>query len=303
MAYAARPRIGVSNVVYALLTESSDVAGGTPAWGTVYSLPNVTNVNFNSASSLTTLYADDGPRFAADTVGDMSFSFTLADINPDDEARLLGHTRTNGVTIKNATDTSPYVAIGFRVLRSGKESSNAVYSYYWFHKVLFQKPNVEQNTKGASIEFTLPVLEGRVTALISNNQYMTTARTDDATVSATTLTNWFNQPVVGSADLNALNAAIAKSSTNVAITFTKTGGGNLSMPADYLTTNTIPIVKGTAIQAGTYGVSGNGTASVVVTFTPTVAFGTASVAVTVTNQVRDSYGVAATPAASILSFP
>lgn len=303
MAYAQRPRIGASNVVYALLTESTDVVGGTPTWGTVYSLPNVTTLGFNSASSITQLFADDGPRFGADTVGEMTFSLTLADISPDDEARLLGQTRTNGVTIKSALDVSPYVAVGFKTLRAGKDGANAVYSYFWFHKIVFQKPNVDANTKGATVEFQLPVLEGRVSALTANNQYSVMVRTDDAAASATTLTNWFNQPVVGAADLGALNASIAKSSTNVAITFTKTGGGTFSIADAYLTTATIPIVKSTSIQAGTYVASGNGTATVTVTFTPTVAFGTASVGVTVTNQVKDSHDVSATPAGSILSYP
>lgn len=302
MAYAARPRIGVSNVVYAVLDETTDVSGGTPTYGTVYSLPYVRKTGFKSAASLATLYADDGPRFAAETIGDMAISLDLADISPDDEARLLGHARTNGKTVKTATDTSPYVAIGFKTLRSGKDSSNPVYSYFWFNKCIFQKPDVDAETKGASINYQTPTLEGRVVSLISSNQYMVTARSDDADVSATTISNWFNQPVIGSADLGALGVVIATATTNVSFTFTKTGGGSFSIPSAYISSAYMPVLDSTSVRAGTYSASGQGTATVTVTFTPTSAFGVAEIGAFASSAIHDSHGVPLTPSGIVLSF-
>jgi phi13 family phage major tail protein len=307
MAIAQRPRIGLKDVKYAVLTESTDTVGGTPTYGTVYSLANAIELSFDPASSSATLFADDGAAFTSETTGEMTISFGMADILPDDMARVLGHTYANGIVNESTDDQSPYIAIGGKFLRSGKDGANSVYEYFWLPKVKLQKPSATATTKGASIEYQTPMMEGRVVKLTANNIYRTRVRTDDANASATAITNWFNAPVVtNNPDLGDLTATITKSSTNVLYTFAKVGGGNITLTAAQMTTSALPVFKGASAvaQAGAYVIASNGTAAPTVTFTPSVAFGTASVSAGVSpNSVYDQHGVAAGVTGAVLSFP
>jgi phi13 family phage major tail protein len=296
MAYAARPRIGLSDVVYAVLDESTDVSGGTPTYGTITPLANALELSFDPAGNESMLFADDGPAFLADNVGEMKLSFGIADIDPEDLAIILGHTYANGITEELPTDQSPYIAIGAKKLRSGKSGSSLVYDYFWLLKVKLMKPKEDAKTKGASIEFQTPMLEGMAVQLVANGIYRTWLRTDDANATSTTITNWFSQVVLSSSvDLGALNVAVAKNTTKARFTFTKTGGGNITLTAADLNTNNLPTYKGNnAVPvAGAYAItSGNGTATVVVDFTPTVAYGAVAVSGSVTyHGIKDQNGV------------
>lgn len=291
MTISQKPRIGLKDVKYAVLTESSDVVGGTPTYGTVYSLANAIELSFDPASSASTLFADDGAAFSAETTGEMTISFGIADILPEDMARILGHTYANGIVNETTDDASPYIAIGGKRTMTG-----GTYEYFWLPKVKLNKPASTATTKGASIEFQTPMLEGRVVKLTANNTYRVRARTDDDNASAVLIQNFFNAPLFDdNADLGALNVAVAKNTTKARFTFTKTGGGNITLNAADLTIANLPTYKGSnaAPIAGTYAItSGNGTATVVVDFTPTVAYGAVAVSGAVSpNGVKDQNGV------------
>lgn len=225
MAYAPRPRIGLSNVVYAVLTESSDVSGGTPTYGTIKPLANALELSFDPAGNSATLFADDGAAFVADNVGEMKISFGVADIDPASLAEILGQTYANGIITQNSTDQSPYIAIGAKRLRAGKDGANAVYDYFWLPKVKLTKPKEDAKTKGASIEFQTPMLEGSVVKLVANGNYRAMARSDDANLATGTISGWFNSVVTSSsADLTALTvvaAAGAGASGTFLLTFSK----------------------------------------------------------------------------------
>jgi phi13 family phage major tail protein len=291
MAIAQRPRIGLKDVVYTLLDEASDVAGGTPTYGTIYPLTNAIELSFDPASSASTLFADDGAAFTAETVGEMTVSLGNADILPEDMSRILGHAYVGGKIVETVDDASPYIAIGAKITRIG-----GVYEYFWLPKVKLNKPANTATTKGSSIEFQTPMLEGRVVKLTANNTYRVKVRTDDANATSTTLTNWFLAPVTSSgADLGALSAVVAKSTTKATFTFTKVGGGNITLTQGQLTTASLPTYKGAnaAPIAGTYVITNNGTATVTVTFTPTVAYGAVAVSGgVVPSKVFDTNGVA-----------
>ncbi len=300
MAIAQRPVIGLKDVKYALLTESSDVVGGTPTWGTLYSLSNAIELSFDRGSSAATLFADDGPAFTAETIGEMNVSFNIADILPEHVARLLGHTYSNGQIVENSSDQSPYIALGGKILRSGTESGNAVYEYFWLYKLRLTKPAANAKTKGATIEYQTPSMEGRVVQLTSTGNYRTRMRTDDENANATTLANFFNQVTLPSADVNALSVAIAEGTAGnagkIEFAFSKTGGGNFILNASTVTTSNIVVGTSSGIRAGSLSTpSTTPAATQVIYFTPTVAFSsTNDVAATVTPNVKDNNNVACT---------
>jgi phi13 family phage major tail protein len=293
-----RPRIGLKDVVYAVLDEATDIAGGTPSYGTVYPLTNAIELSFDPGSSASILFADDGAAFSAETVGEMSVSFGQADLLPEDVARLLGHTYANGIITKNVSDVSPYVAIGAKRMMSGGQ-----YEYFWLNKVILTKPKMDAKTKADKIDFQTPMFEGKAVKLTATGNYHSVVRTDDSNALSATLTGWFTQPVISSsADLGVLNVVVAKSTTKATFTFTKVGGGLITLTQAQLIAANLPVYKGSNAvpQAGAYVITNNGTANVTVTFTPTAAFTAVAVAGAVApNKVYDQSGVAATQTGAV----
>jgi len=271
MAYAARPRIGASGCKIWVLDEASDVTGGTPTYGTGIDIPNTLDISFDPGGNSTNLYADDGLAFIATTVGDMKLSIGWADLPNDVKSTILGQSYANGAVQEKTTDQSPYIALSGKRLRAGTEGGSPVYDYFCLPKVKLVVPKEDAKTKGAQVDFQTYMFEGVATKLIANQTYRVITRTDDANAGATFLANFFNQP------------------------FTKTGGGNITLAAADLTTANLPTYKSTnAVPvAGSYAItSGNGTATVVVDFTPTVAYGAVAVSGSVTyNGIHDQNGV------------
>lgn len=297
-----RAAIGVEDFVYTLLTDGTDTATTAPSYGTIYSIPGLKTANYASASGLTRLYGDNGVFAASEYVGDQSLSIEVADIPPQDRQRLFGFGLANGIETRSSDSISPYVAVGFKVTLDGGHSS-----YVWIPKIKFNKPSQNAQTKESNTTYQTQSVEGAILNLIYNSNYMITARTDDTAVSATTLSNWFLQPVISSsADLGALSVVATKVSTDMVFTVTKAGGGNVTIAQADCTTEKLPVYKTGASQspiAGTYVITNNGTATVTITFTPTVAFGTALVCGSVTTQFKDQNGVAATQKGAVISYP
>ena len=308
--YAPRPRIGLSNVVYAVLNESSDVAAGTPTYGTVKPLANALELSFDPAGNASTLFADDGPAFIADNIGEMKISFGVADLDPAAYAEILGHTYANGIIAQNVTDQSPYIAIGAKRLRAGKDGANAVYDYFWLPKVKLTKPKEDAKTKEASINFQTPMLDGSVAKLIANSNYRTMARSDDANVPTATITNWFTAPVVtSSADLTALTLVVtagAGATKTLLFTFSKasaSGSIPFTMSTNQITAMAssvqVLLVSSGALQTCTYALLSAGTgfsnSTITVTCTTPVASTAVFVIASGATGPLDGSGVAVTP--------
>ena len=68
---------------------------------------------------------------------------------------------------RNTNDIAPYVGLG-RVVT--KMVNNVIkYKAEFLYKVKFAEPSQEDNTKGESVEFATPELEGTVAALANGN--------------------------------------------------------------------------------------------------------------------------------------
>ena len=298
MAVSIKPRIGLKDVVYAVFDE------GTSTYGTITSLTGAMELSFDPASSAATLFADDGAFATAETVGEMSISFGLADILPVHEAALLGHSYANGVIEYGVNDQSPYVAIGAKMLRAGKDGSNEVYSYMWLPKVKLSKPSSSAMTKGASIEFQTPTMEGRVVQN-SSGVYKTSIRTDDTNVSATLISNWFSSVVEStgaSTTAVTLTSAVGDDAANtITLTFDKSSE-SFSLKTVPVGGITVSVVSTGLLIAGTttYTYSAAGAA-------PTITLTNANISavqylVTVNSTVQDNNNVGVT-AESILCTP
>lgn len=157
-------KIGLNNFRYAVLTEAED---GTPSYDGAKKPAKAISCSVDISNNDAKLYADD-----AVAESDTSFQSGTVTIGIDDEdqetmATLLGHTVTEGVMVRNANDTAPYVGLGRIIVKM----IGGVYKYKveFLNKVKFAEPSQEDNTKGESLEFGTSELEGTVSTLASGD--------------------------------------------------------------------------------------------------------------------------------------
>lgn len=157
-------KIGLNNFRYAVLTEAQD---GTPSYDGAKKPAKAISCSVDISNNDAKLYADD-----AVAESDTSFQSGTVTIGIDDEdqetmATLLGHTVTDGVMVRNANDTAPYVGLGRVIVKM----IGGVYKYKveFLNKVKFAEPSQEDNTRGESIEFGTSELEGVVATLASGD--------------------------------------------------------------------------------------------------------------------------------------
>lgn len=194
-------RIGCDHLVYAIMS-TEDTATSAPAYAAVKSAPGVISININPNSSQETLFADDGPMETATTLGKIEVEINKAELTTENKADLLGHAiDSNGAIVYGDSDIPPWVAIGFRTLKSSGK-----YRYVWLYKGKFGDPEDNNETKGDSINFQTDTISGQFAKL--NNQITVDGKAvrpwkyelngDDASASQSVMDAWFDSVVMPS---------------------------------------------------------------------------------------------------------
>ena len=147
--------IGLDKLFYASITEDKD---GNETYGTPVQLAKAISADLSVELNEATLFADDGQAEAVKEFKSGTLSLGVDDIGTEAAAGLVGATvDKNGVLISGGEDAAKPVAIGFRA-----KKSNGKYKYYWLYKVLFGVPATNLATKGDSITFSTPTIEGTI---------------------------------------------------------------------------------------------------------------------------------------------
>ena len=164
-------KIGLTSLYYAKLTEATD---GTPSYDGAKTLGKAVSANVSITNNSATLYADD-----VLVESDSSFQTGTITLGTDEDsdtvfADLLGHQITSGndggVVTKSANDVAPYVAVG-RVITK-MVSGVRFYKAELLYKVKFSEPSQDDQTKGESLEFRTPEIEGTISCL-ANGKWAT----------------------------------------------------------------------------------------------------------------------------------
>lgn len=192
-------RIGCDNLVYAKMT-TEDTDSVAPVYGTVTPALGVMSVNINPNGAQETLFADDGPMETASTLGKIEVEIQKSELTTQNKADLLGHQiDAKGALVYGDSDVPPWVAIGFRTLKS-----NGNYRYVWLYKGKFTEPEDANETKGDSINFQTDTISGQFTRL--NMSYTLNGKKvrpwkyeidqDSESADAETILSWFTKPVM-----------------------------------------------------------------------------------------------------------
>ena len=145
--------IGLSDLYYAPITEATN---GNETYGTPIRLAKAIQANLSIDVAEAVLFADDSAQETVREFQSGTLTLGVDDITPEVAAVLLGAgIDTNGVLISSSEDIGPPVAIGFRARRS-----NGKFKYFWLYRVLFGTPSTNLQTKGDSVTFQTPTIEG-----------------------------------------------------------------------------------------------------------------------------------------------
>ena len=85
------------------------------------------------------------------------------------------------------------MAVGFRA-----KKANGKYRYFWLYRVKFGVPSTNLATKGDSITFSTPTIEGTVSRRNKldgngNHPWKAEVNADDQGVEAATINGWYNE--------------------------------------------------------------------------------------------------------------
>lgn len=158
-------KIGLNSLFYSKLTEATD---GTPSYDGAKSFGKAVSANVSISNNSATLYADD---VLAES--DTSFQNGTVTLGVDDDreatfADVLGHATTaEGEVTRNANDTAPWVGLARIVVKMVENVR--LYKVEVLYKVKFAEPSQENQTKGESVEFSTPEIEGTIATLANGD--------------------------------------------------------------------------------------------------------------------------------------
>ena len=183
--------IGLDKLYYAPITEDEN---GEETYGTPVQLAKAISAELSVELAEATLYADDGASEVVKEFKSGTLSLGVDDIGPSVASDLSGVTiDKNNVIIASSEDITSPVAIGFRA-----KKSNGKYKYFWLYRVKFGIPASSLATKGDSITFSTPTIEGTIMRRNkpdgkNNHPWKAEVTEGDTGVETSVITNWYSK--------------------------------------------------------------------------------------------------------------
>jgi phi13 family phage major tail protein len=147
--------IGLDKLYYAKITEDEV---GNETYEVPKTLAKAVSAELSVELAEATLYADDSAAEIVKEFKSGTLTLGVDDIGIEIASDLTGaQIDRNNVLISAGQDAGSPVAIGFRA-----KKSNGKYKYYWLYRVKFGIPAASLATKGDSISFSTPSIEGTV---------------------------------------------------------------------------------------------------------------------------------------------
>ena len=159
-------QIGLTNLWYGILTEGAD---GTPSYGGAKSFGKAVSAKVDVSNNDAKLYADDALAESDSSFQSGKVTLGVADDDMTVFAEILGHqvSQPGGEMTRNANDAAPYIGLG-RVITK-LVNNKRVYKGEFLYKVKFSEPSQEDKTKGDSVDFSTPEIEGTASALANGD--------------------------------------------------------------------------------------------------------------------------------------
>jgi phi13 family phage major tail protein len=229
--------IGLDSLFYAKITEDQN---GIETYGTPKVLAKAMTAELSIELIEAILYADDGASEVVKEFKSGALSLGIDDIGSFVAQDLTGcKIDSNNVVVSRSEDGGSPVAVGFRA-----KKANGKYRYFWLYRVIFSVPATSLATKGDSITFSSPTIEGTVfrrNKLDGENKHPWKAEVTegDNGVSASTISSWFTS--VYEPDFTAVTPTITITTQPAGLTEVTAGSitGSLSVVAESNTSDPV----------------------------------------------------------------
>ena len=180
--------IGLDKLYYATFTEDEH---GAETYDTPKPLAKAISAELSVELAEAILYADDGASEIVKEFKSGTITLGIDDIGATVAADLIGaRVDGNKVLVSATEDGGSGVAIAFRAAKA-----NGTYRYFWLYRVKFAVPATSLTTKGDSIEFSTPEIEGTILRRNkpdSAGKHPWKAEADEATATGSVITDWYN---------------------------------------------------------------------------------------------------------------
>lgn len=183
--------IGLDKLFYSKITENEN---DEETYATPVPLAKAMTAELSIELAEATLYADDGASEIVKNFQSGTLTLGIDDIGTAVAEDLTGaKIDSNKVLISVGEDGGCPVAVGFRA-----KKSNGKYRYFWLYRVKFGIPATNLTTKGGSIEFSTPSIEGTVTRRNKpdsqdKHPWEAEISEDDTGVAIDTISGWYTQ--------------------------------------------------------------------------------------------------------------
>ena len=183
--------IGLDKLYYAKITEA---ANGEESYEKPVQLAKAMSADLSVELAEATLYADDGAAEIVKEFKSGKLTLGIDDIGSTVASDLSGATiDANGVIVSASEDGGTPVAVGFRA-----KKSNGKYRYFWLYRVKFGIPAANMATKGDSITFSTPTIEGTILRrnkpdTRGKHPWKAEVTEGDTSVTEETIVNWYNE--------------------------------------------------------------------------------------------------------------
>lgn len=180
--------IGLKDLFFA---EIDDTTGD---YGTPYRIAKAIEATVTPNVSNAVLYADDGAAESSSGEGETEIGLNVDALAISIYAKLLGKTVVKGGVADSTGDVAPNGALLFRSLKS-----NGKYRYIVYYKGNFQVPEETYKTKGESIEYNTPTINGvfvhsnKILDAKGNGVKRFIIDEDDENADADVISDWFTE--------------------------------------------------------------------------------------------------------------
>jgi len=175
--------VGIALAHYAIIEEDSTTA---LVYKNPVRLSKLVAVDINPNVVESVLYADNGPAESHSALSKIDVEIELADLTLREQAELLGHTFKDGGIIKKASDVAPYIAFGFKALKS-----NGKWRYVWLKKGKFSEPTRNHRTQGEQIQYNTPKIKGSFVVTVYDDAWEASIDEDEEGFNTADGAAWF----------------------------------------------------------------------------------------------------------------
>lgn len=229
--------IGLDSLYYSKITEDQN---GIETYGIPKVLAKAMTAELSVELIEAILYADDGASEVVKEFKSGALTLGIDDIGSSVAQDLTGcKIDSNNVVVSRSEDGGSPVAIGFRA-----KKANGKYRYFWLYRVIFSVPATSLATKGDSITFSSPTIEGTVFRRNKldgeqKHPWKSEVTEGDSGVAPSTISGWFT--TVYEPDFSPMTPTIIITTQPTSLTEVTAGSitGSLSVVASSNTSNPV----------------------------------------------------------------